>query len=153
SAGLDANGNIVGFQADYYSTGHNDERPVGALLAGLPTDSTPGSPPQPFLQYSLSTIWPYEKVPNLVENGWATAQLGEPGSPTKMGMRVHSMRTPQQREQNFALEGMINEAAAAAGVDPIDYRLRHTDDPRLIALLTTLRRESGWDTRPSPNPK
>ena len=152
-AGLDANGNMVGFQADYYATGHNDERPLGALLAGLPTDSTPGSPPQPFLVYSLSTVWPYDKVPNLQEIGYGTGQIGQAASPIKVGLRAHSMRTPQQREQNFALEGMINEAAAAAGVDPIEYRLRHTTDPRLIAVLNALKQESGWQTRQSPNPK
>jgi CO/xanthine dehydrogenase Mo-binding subunit len=152
-AGLDAGGNLVGFQADYYSTGHNDERPIGALLAGLPTDSTPGSPPQPFLVYSESTVWPYDKVPNLQEVGYGTAQIGQAASPLKVGLRAHSMRTPQQREQNFALEAMISEAAAAAGVDPIEYRLRHTTDKRLIAVLNTLKQESGWQTRPSPNPK
>jgi nicotinate dehydrogenase subunit B len=152
-AGLDAKGNMVAFQADYYAPGHNDERPLGALLAGLPTDSTPGSPPQPFLVYTHSTVWPYDKVPNLQEIGYGTAQIGQAASPLKVGLRAHSMRTPQQRQQNFALEGMINEAAAAAGVDPIEYRLRHTTDDRLIAVLNTLKQESGWQTRPSPNPK
>jgi len=31
------------------------------------------------------------------------------------------MRTPGQRQQNFALEGLINEAAASAKVDPIQF--------------------------------
>ena len=62
------------------------------------------------------------------------------------------MRTPVQREQNFAVEGMINEVAAAVGVDPIEYRMRHTADQRLIDVFTKLKAVHGWETRPSPNP-
>ena len=50
-------------------------------------------------------------------------------------MRIHSMRTPVQREQNYALESMVNEVAAAVGADPIDYRIRHTTDDRLVNSL------------------
>jgi CO/xanthine dehydrogenase Mo-binding subunit len=60
------------------------------------------------------------------------------------------MRTPVHRQENIALEGVVNEAAAAAGVDPIEYRLRHTADPRLVAVLNELKRTHGWQTRPSP---
>ena len=69
-----------------------------------------------------------------------------------VGMRIHSMRTPVQREQNFAVEGMINEVAAAVGADPIEYRMRHTADQRLIDVFTRLKSVHGWETRPSPTP-
>jgi CO/xanthine dehydrogenase Mo-binding subunit len=51
------------------------------------------------------------------------------------GLRGNIMRTPGQRQQNFALEGLINEAAASAKVDPIQFRIDHTTDERLIDLL------------------
>ena len=45
--GLDANGNMVAFQADYHQTGRFDGRGLGGLLAGLPPgaleDGTPKS--------------------------------------------------------------------------------------------------------------
>jgi len=52
------------------------------------------------------------------------------------GLRGNIMRTPGQRQQNFALEGLINEAAAAASADPIQFRMDHTTDKRLIDILT-----------------
>ncbi|HEX3802279.1 MAG TPA: molybdopterin cofactor-binding domain-containing protein [Solirubrobacteraceae bacterium] len=63
------------------------------------------------------------------------------------------MRTPGQRQQNFAQESMMSEFAAAAGIDPIQFRLNNTSDPRLTPLLNRLRSETDWETRPSPSPK
>ena len=157
--GLDGGGNMVAYQADYHQTGRYDGRGLGALLAGVPPGALEdGSPqvPQVSGHYSwvatVSTVWPYDKVPNVVEYGHNAAPLGQVESPYKVGIRIHSMRTPVQREQNFALEGMVNEVAAAVGADPIEYRIRHTTDDRLINVLNTLKTAHGWDTRPSPNP-
>jgi CO/xanthine dehydrogenase Mo-binding subunit len=158
--GLDTNGDIVAFQADYHQTGRYDGRGLGALLAGLPPgaleDGTP-TIPQSAGHYSwvapVSTNWAYEKIPNLLETSLNTAPLGTVESPYQVGLRVHSMRTPAMREQNFAVEGMINEVAASVGVDPIEYRMRHTADQRLIDVFTKLKASHGWETRPSPNPK
>jgi len=102
---------------------------------------------------TVSTVWPYDKVPNVIEYGHNSAPLGQVESPYKVGMRIHSMRTPVQREQNYALESMVNEVAASVGADPIDYRIRHTTDDRLITVLNTLKSAHGWQTRPSPNPQ
>jgi nicotinate dehydrogenase subunit B len=146
-AGLDASGNLVAFQADYMSPGTKDERPIGALLAGLPHGV------EPTKTVSIATQWAYDKVPNVLEQARGGSQIGQDNNPLQVGLRVHSMRTPGHRQQNFALEGMINEAAAAAGVDPIEYRLRHTTKERVINLLQTLKKEHGWQTRPSPNPE
>ena len=157
--GLDAAGNMTAFQADYHQTGRYDGRGLGGLLAGLPPGALEdGSPkiPQSAGHFSwvapVSTTWAYEKVPNVLENGFNAAPLGQVESPYMVGMRIHSMRTPVQREQNFAVEGMINEVAAAVGADPIEYRMRHTADQRLIDVFTKLKSVHGWETRPSPNP-
>lgn len=42
--------------------------------------------------------------------------------------------------------------AAAVKADPVDYRLRHLSDPRLIAVVKAAARAANWDTRPSPRP-
>lgn len=39
--GLDANGYMVAYQVDHYMPAMQDDRPVGALLAGLPTMAAP----------------------------------------------------------------------------------------------------------------
>ena len=51
------------------------------------------------------------------------------------------MRTPGQRQQNFALEALINEAAAAAKADPVQFRIDHTTDQRLIDILNARPRQ------------
>jgi CO/xanthine dehydrogenase Mo-binding subunit len=157
--GLDASNNMVAFQADYHQTGRFDGRGLGALLAGLPPgaleDGNPANP-QVLGHYSwvatASTVWPYDKTVNALETVHNAPPPGQVSSPYKAGMRIHSSRTPVQRQANFALESIVNEAAAAAGADPIDYRLRHTTDPRLVTVLDTLKTEHGWETRPSPSP-
>ena len=38
---LDANGKITAYQIDHYMPAMQDDRPIGAVLAGLPTMSAP----------------------------------------------------------------------------------------------------------------
>ena len=76
--------------------------------------------------------------------------LGQPQSPIQVGLRHRAMRSPLDLQQNFAIECMISEAAAAVGADPIRFRIQHTTDRRLIRVLETVREMSGWDSRPSP---
>ena len=45
----------------------------------------------------------------------------------------------------------MNEAAAAASADPIDFRLAHTTDERLINLVKATAKAAGWEMRPSPH--
>src|SRR5262245_58135911 len=63
------------------------------------------------------------------------------------------MRTPAQRQQNFAQESMMSELAAAAKIDPLQFRQNNMSSPRLIAVIDELKKASGWETRPSPSPK
>jgi CO/xanthine dehydrogenase Mo-binding subunit len=45
-----------------------------------------------------------------------------------------------------------DELAAAAGVDPVAFRLRGVTDPRAIAVIERATQMIGWKPRPSPNP-
>ena len=40
-----------------------------------------------------------------------------------------------------------------AGRDALQFRIDHTDDPRVKAVLERLKVEAAWDTRPSPAPR
>jgi nicotinate dehydrogenase subunit B len=141
TAALDANGHTVALHSVQYSPHMFDPRPLGALLAGLPAaTSKPGN--------FLATEWPYDKIVNRLEEAYGMPNLGD--SPNG-GLRGNIMRTPGQRQQNFALEGLINEAAAAAGADPIGFRLAHTTDERMINLLHATAKAANWETRPSPH--
>ena len=153
--GLDATGKIVGYQADHYMPAMQDDRLVGALIAGLPTQAAPDVKPEAGgISSTVNTIsdpWVYDQVPNLVEYGHGTFQLGQKASPLAIGLRDHSMRTPGQLQQNYPRELAFSEAAAQAGIDPLQFRLNHTKDERLIRVLNEVRQASGWQGRPSPS--
>jgi nicotinate dehydrogenase subunit B len=44
----------------------------------------------------------------------------------------------------FAHECYVDELAAAAGVDPIEYRLRYLQDPRAVDLVNALAERANW---------
>jgi CO/xanthine dehydrogenase Mo-binding subunit len=44
----------------------------------------------------------------------------------------------------------MDEIAASVKADPVQYRLRHLIDPRLINVLNSVTQAALWDTRPSP---
>ncbi|HTH54239.1 MAG TPA: molybdopterin cofactor-binding domain-containing protein [Edaphobacter sp.] len=141
---LDANNRITALKSSFYSGQSNDARIVGAILAGMPTiQSRP--------DYWIATEWPYDRIPHRHEEVFGMPNLGS-DSPSGVGMRGLIMRTPGQRQQNFALESLINEAAAATHTDPIDFRLAHISDSRLIDLIHATAKAADWQPRPSPNP-
>jgi nicotinate dehydrogenase subunit B len=149
---LDANGKITAYQVDHFMPAMQDDRPVGALLAGLPTMAAPNEKAD-FLGSTANGIadpWVYDGVPILMERGHGTYQIGEKASPLAIGLRDHSMRTPGQYQQNFPRELAISEAAALAGADAIQFRIDHATEERAIGVLKAVREASGWDTRPSP---
>jgi CO/xanthine dehydrogenase Mo-binding subunit len=60
------------------------------------------------------------------------------------------LRSPARLQNTFAHESFIDEIAASLKVDPLDYRLRHLKDPRLIQVLKEAAKAANWTTRPSP---
>src|SRR5258708_76679 len=141
-AGLDANGRVSALHSSFYSPHMMDPRPIGALLAGMPCSaSKPGG--------WIATEWPYDKIQNRLEDAYGMPNLGADAA--SGGLRGNIMRTPGQRQQNFVLEGLMNEAAAAANTDPIQFRLDHTTDERLINILKATAKAAGWEPRSSPH--
>ena len=63
-----------------------------------------------------------------------------------------SLRSPIRIQNTFANECFLDELAAHAAVDPVAYRLRHLQDPRLISVVRAAAERAGWSTRPSPQP-
>jgi nicotinate dehydrogenase subunit B len=62
------------------------------------------------------------------------------------------LRSPERLQNTFAHESFIDEVAAFAKADPVEYRLKHLRDPRLVAVVRAAALKAGWDTRPSPRP-
>jgi CO/xanthine dehydrogenase Mo-binding subunit len=60
------------------------------------------------------------------------------------------MRSVGGIQNTFARESMMDDLAAAAGIDPIQFRLNHLTDPRHINVIQTAAKLFGWDSRTSP---
>jgi CO/xanthine dehydrogenase Mo-binding subunit len=151
---LDAKGKMVAYQVDHYMPAMQDDRPVGAVLAGLPTMAAPNEKAD-FIGSTVNDIqdpWIYDGVAVLAERGYGTFQVGEKDSPLAIGLRDHSMRTPGQFQQNFPRELAISDAAVLAGADAIQFRIDHATEDRVIGVLKAVRDASGWHSRPSPAP-
>ncbi|MFZ0393787.1 MAG: molybdopterin cofactor-binding domain-containing protein [Terracidiphilus sp.] len=151
---VDEEGKLVAYQIDHFMPAMQDDRPVGAVLAGLPTMAAPDVHGD-FITSTMNNIadeWIYGEAANVIERGHGTFQVGQKASPIAVGLRDHSMRTPTQFQQNFPRELAISEAAALAGVDAIQFRIDNLKEERAIGVLKAVRDASGWDTRPSPRP-
>src|SRR5262249_44073302 len=61
-----------------------------------------------------------------------------------MPIRVSALRTLGAYANVFALESFMDELAAAAGVDPIAFRLAHLNDPRARAVIEAVAKKAGW---------
>jgi nicotinate dehydrogenase subunit B len=66
-------------------------------------------------------------------------------------LRPSNIRAPGKIANTFAVEGFVDELAAAAGADPLAFRLAQLKDPRGIEVLTRAAKLLGWAPRPSPN--
>jgi CO/xanthine dehydrogenase Mo-binding subunit len=88
---------------------------------------------------------PY-RFPSLDASAHVIAGFHDVGSP----LRSTHLRDPEGPATSFAVESFIDELAAAAGMDPLELRLRHIEEPRAKAALTAAADRAGWDTRVSP---
>jgi nicotinate dehydrogenase subunit B len=69
---------------------------------------------------------------------------------TDAPLRPSNIRAPGKVANSFAVESFVDELAAAAGQDPLAFRLQHLKDARAVEVLTRLGNRMGWTPRPSP---
>jgi CO/xanthine dehydrogenase Mo-binding subunit len=67
--------------------------------------------------------------------------------------RTSHLRTPGRMQNTFANEAFFDELAAAAGADPLEWRLTYLKEPRARAVLEDVARLSKWQSRSSPASK
>ena len=152
--GLDADGNLVALDysariANYAHVGYNQPRTVLiAQLMGLrPERPSPGGGRGPDDMYHMA---------NRREETRAVRFAQAFETPLRTG----NLRDPNGPQTTFAGECFIDELAAAAGADPVAFRLEllrgSTDDDaahrraRSIAVVEAAAEAYGWDPRPSP---
>jgi CO/xanthine dehydrogenase Mo-binding subunit len=141
---LDAQGNIVGWTEDIWSNSHST-RPNGLgginllaawHLAQPHKPSPPRNPPLPGGGSHRNAIPIYE-----FPNERVTNRLVK-----RMPVRVSALRALGATANVFAIESFMDELAAAAGADPVEFRLRHLKDPRARAVIETVAAKAGWRT-------
>lgn len=136
-AALDGTGGVLAWSSQFFipeGAAGNVEL-IAATLAGLPHD--PGLEPGNILNNSAI---PYN-FPNIRTLAHRLAETP---------LRPAWIRSPGRLQNTFANECFIDELAHAVGADPLDFRLRHLDDSRGIALLQRLARLTNWENRPWP---
>ncbi len=63
---------------------------------------------------------------------------------------VGPWRAPAANTNRFAIEQQLDIMAAAAGVDPVEFRLRNTSDRRMRGVLEAVAHASGWTSAVHP---
>jgi CO/xanthine dehydrogenase Mo-binding subunit len=61
-----------------------------------------------------------------------------------MPLRVSALRALGAYHNVFAIESFMDELAAAAKADPVDFRLRHLDDARARDVINAAAERFGW---------
>ncbi|MEE8627500.1 MULTISPECIES: xanthine dehydrogenase family protein molybdopterin-binding subunit [Methylobacterium] len=61
-----------------------------------------------------------------------------------MPLRVSALRSLGAYMNVFSIESLMDEAAEAAGADPVAFRLAHLDDPRARAVIEAAAARFGW---------
>ena len=138
TAGLDTRGNIVGWESELWVPKADITewpRTLAATLAGIPQKEAinPGN-----VHRNLDPSYPFANQKAVAHRLDATP------------FRPSWIRTPGRMQNTYANEVFIDECAAAAGADPLEYRLRYLSDPRGVAVLRAAANLAKWNARPSP---
>jgi len=133
-AGLDAQGNIAAWEAEMWVPMNKPGgRPLLSIdAAGLAQDHGQGAglmtqnADPPYAAPHVRVVAHYLKDTPL---------------------RPSNLRAPGKIANVFAVEAFTDELAAAAGVDPVEYRLRGLTDARAIAVIRRTADMFGWQPK------
>ena len=140
---LDESKQIVSWQHEIWSHSHNmrpTSNPAGVSLLGgwhLADPALPGVPingPQPNGAADRNAVPLYDFPRQNVLLHFLT----------DMPVRVSALRGLGAYANVFALESFMDETALAAGVDPVEFRLRHMKNPRARAVIELAAQKADW---------
>ncbi|HSR07688.1 MAG TPA: molybdopterin cofactor-binding domain-containing protein, partial [Bryobacteraceae bacterium] len=162
-AGLDAKGNIIAWEHEAWTPGLGN-RPGPETPGNVITGMLIGYQPAPFAPGPARDPKTYNNnsngVPSYVAGHVGDANSGT-GTVKSEKVLVHNLlspfwtgplRSPARLQNTFAHESFMDELAARVQADPVEYRLRHLHNERVIGVLTAAAKAAKWETRPSPKP-
>ena len=151
--GLDGRGKVVALEYDARAADHNhlgyneaDTVLIAQLIGRRPITPNRGYASAPSSRYAIPNQRTTTRVVGLPMI-WETP------------LRTGNLRDPNGPQVTFAYESFIDELAAAAGADPVEFRLNMlADSPeddafrraRSIAVIRAATKAYGWSSRPSP---
>lgn len=147
-ASLDGNGAISDWSFEVWSNTHS-MRPGGAgsMLAGQQMAqpfALPAPRPIPLPEGGGDrNAIPIYKFPN--------ARVMHHFIPD-MPLRISAMRALGAYHNVFSIESFMDELAAAAGADPVEFRLKHLDDRRGRDAIEKAAQAFGWQKGQKPPP-
>ncbi|USU20801.1 molybdopterin cofactor-binding domain-containing protein [Paraburkholderia fungorum] len=129
---LGAQGELAGYDfATRYPS--NDAPTLALLLTG-----TLSPQPQVFEMGDRTAVPPYD---------YRTMRIVCDDTPPIV--RASWLRGVSALPNTFAHESFIDELAAQAGADPVEFRLKHLTDPRAMDLVKAVAEKAGWQPRPA----
>ena len=137
---VDSQGNVTAWDYQVWTPTHSSRPNAsgGSLLAGSLAGISAGKANQSGADRNANHTYDFQN--NRVIVHWLNS------SP----IRASALRGLGSPQNTFANESFIDELATGAGVDPLDFRLRHLNDPRAKAVLEAAAKRAGWANRPSP---
>jgi nicotinate dehydrogenase subunit B len=141
-AALGSDGKIADWEYELWSNTHTT-RPASTngtnvlaawYLAEPQAMGPPTSPPQPAGGGDRNAIPLYDFPNQRVMHHFVQ----------DMPIRVSALRTLGAYANVFALESFMDELAAAAGADPVAFRLAHMKDPRARAVIEAVAKKAAW---------
>jgi CO/xanthine dehydrogenase Mo-binding subunit len=143
-ASLDATGRIVDWNHDCWSDTHFDRPELGGggerLLAGRHADPAGNAPAPPSLDLGF-----HAGAHRNADPIYALPQRRIAGHLVETRLRVSALRSLGAYANVFAIESFMDELADVAGTDPLEFRLRHLDDPRAQDVLLAAARAADWE--------
>lgn len=164
NAGVDSSGQMIVWTFEGWSltkgnrpNAANPGNIISGALAGFPTPRlvpAAAAPPRTFSNNGNAAA-------NYITGAVAGNPPGGTGTVASQQVLTHTiaspfftapLRSPDRLQRTFANESFLDEIAAVVKADPVQYRLRHLSDPRLMGVVNAAAKAANWDTRPSPKP-
>jgi nicotinate dehydrogenase subunit B len=154
--GLDAQGKLTALEYDACAADHNhlgynepDTVLIAQLMGRRPERPSRGSAEAPSVLYGIA-------------NRRTTTRIVGLPMPWETPLRTGNLRDPNGPQVTFAFESFIDELAAAAKTDPVQWRMEllaaAKEDSvfrkaRSLAVVQAAAKAYGWDARHSPRPR